>query len=82
MKICSHSISSGPAFFVSFFNHAPLAACPEKGHRIDETMIEYSGHEEVLIGHLSTMLTAKNRESVGGVSDGDGTPRNSSSLSS
>ena len=45
-------------------------------------MTEYSGREEVLIGDLSTMLAAKNRESAGGASDGDSTPRNLSSLSS
>ena len=36
-------------------------ACPEKYDQIDEMMIEYEGREEVLIGHLSTMLVAKNR---------------------
>ena len=49
---------------------------------IDEMIIEYSGRAEVLIGHLFTMLAAKNRESEGGASNGDGTPRNLSSLSS
>ena len=43
-----------------FFLHVPPAACPEKVDRIDEMMIKYSGYEEVLIGHLSTMLAAKN----------------------
>ena len=33
-------------------------------------MTEYSGREEVVIGHLSTMLAAKNRESAGGATDG------------
>ena len=45
-------------------------------------MTEYSGREKVPIGHLSTMLAAKNRDLAGGASDGDGTPQNSSSLSS
>ena len=50
----------GLAFVVSFFLHVPPAACPGKVDRIDEMMIKYSGCEEVLIGHLSTMLAAKN----------------------
>mgnify|MGYP000249112105 CR=1 FL=1 len=36
-------------------------ACPEEIDNIDNMMIEYEGREEVLIGHLSTMLAAKNR---------------------
>mmetsp|Transcript_15486 Transcript_15486/g.27729 ORF Transcript_15486/g.27729 Transcript_15486/m.27729 type:complete len:808 (+) Transcript_15486:208-2631(+) len=34
-------------------------ACPERYSRIDELMSEYEGREEVLIGHLSTMLVEK-----------------------
>jgi len=34
-------------------------ACPERYSRIDEVMSEYEGREEVLIGHLSTMLVEK-----------------------
>ncbi|KAL7546951.1 hypothetical protein ACHAWF_010275 [Thalassiosira exigua] len=39
-------------------------ACPERYDKIDEMMLEYEGREEVLIGHLSTMLAAKNRENA------------------
>ncbi|KAL7539791.1 hypothetical protein ACHAXR_009606 [Thalassiosira sp. AJA248-18] len=41
-------------------------ACPEKYHEIDDMMLQYEGREEVLIGHLSTMLAAKNRENASG----------------
>mmetsp|Transcript_30167 Transcript_30167/g.64049 ORF Transcript_30167/g.64049 Transcript_30167/m.64049 type:complete len:132 (+) Transcript_30167:1-396(+) len=36
-------------------------ACPEKMDRISELMIKYEGREEVLIGHLSTMLVANGK---------------------
>lgn len=36
-------------------------ACPDQMDRVDEMMAEYQGREEVLIGHLSTMLASKNR---------------------
>jgi len=45
-------------------------ACPERYDMIDEMMTEYAGREEVLIGHLSTMLAAKT--GVGGASDTGG----------
>jgi len=52
-------------------------ACPDQIDKIDEMMIEYEGREEVLIGHLSTMLAAKNRrpsasESESEAEDGEG----------
>jgi len=46
-------------------------ACPEKYDMIDDMMAEYEGREEVLIGHLSTMLAHKNRELRGSASSTD-----------
>ena len=57
-------------FFVLCFTNLmcaeTLLACPEKYSQIDEMMLEYEGREEILIGHLSTMLAAKNKESASG----------------
>mmetsp|Transcript_17274 Transcript_17274/g.30411 ORF Transcript_17274/g.30411 Transcript_17274/m.30411 type:complete len:948 (+) Transcript_17274:1428-4271(+) len=51
-------------------------ACPAEIDRIDEMMTKFEGREEVLIGYLSTMLAAKNRET--GTEDEDEDRRRSS----
>jgi len=37
-------------------------ACPDQMYRIEDMMVEYQGREQLLIGELSTMLAAKQRE--------------------
>jgi len=48
-----------------------FTACPEKKDQIDDMMVEYEGREEILIGQLSSMLAAKNRDPNASETDTD-----------